>query len=157
MEKSKIDLKKWLTGYCKPIPKKDDKEHERQYYFDNTASVEPVCVNREPLLKQGEVDEFLTFYTIDDSIVPDFWFERSSTHDGTHLFTIQLILRTINSIIDEIQLYGNHEWAGQEINLDKVIITNIEYTRKFLKKVSNEQPWAGQKDSMKIGVKLIIK
>ena len=121
----KIDIKKWLIKYSEPLdlPKK---ENLNNYYYNSFDSSNSNNFPNKPMLERKQVEEFLLALTIDDTITPDFWFKRSSTHDGTYLFTVQLAMRTINSVWEEIQLYGNHKWAGQEILLEKVIITNIE-------------------------------
>ena len=112
-------------------------------------------MEKKPLIEKEAAEQWLKMFVTDDSIEPDFYITRESTHDGTLIFVFSLFQRMLNSVIDEIYLYSHKQgWTG-DISLKEVRVTNIIHETTHLDRISDEQHWAGQKDMMKIGVKLI--
>jgi hypothetical protein len=145
-----IDIKSWLTEYLK-LPEPEPQSDSR-FCYKTPGWIER---ERKPLIEKKAAEQWLNAFVLDDSIEPDFYITRESTHDGTLIFVFGLFQRVLNSVIDEIYLYSHKQgWTG-DISLKEVRVTNIIHETTYLDRISNEQHWAGQKDVMKIGVKLI--
>jgi len=113
----------------------------------------PEWMNK-PLLDRETVIVWLETFTIDDSIEPDFYIERESTHDGTLIFVTDLFREVIHSIGSEILKYTESKGHKGSVVLKKISVTNIDCQTTFLGRISEEKHWPGQRDVMKIGVKL---
>jgi hypothetical protein len=147
---TKIDIKSWLTEYSKPPA--PEPQSDSRFCYKSPGWVE---MEKKPLIEKEAAEQWLKMFVTDDSIEPDFYITRESTHDGTLIFVFSLFQRMLNSVIDEIYLYSHKQgWTG-DISLKEVRVTNIIHETTHLDRISDEQHWAGQKDMMKIGVKLI--
>jgi len=145
-----IDIKSWLDQYSKPL--EPEPQSDSRFCYKSPGWIE---MEKKPLIEKEAAEQWLKTFIIDDSIKPDFYITRESTHDGTLIFVFGLFQRMLNSVIDEVYSYSDSQGRTGDISLKEVRVTNIIHETTYLDRISDEQHWAGQKDVMKVGVKLI--